>query len=76
VVSGAFGFPSDWFAASGSIPRFVVDLGQQLLLDAVHVWAYSGGTGFSDTYQGNSAKVLEFRFNTAAQGTSCSTARQ
>src|SRR5512144_1783557 len=32
-VSGAFGFPSDWYASSGTIPTFVLDLGKQSLLD-------------------------------------------
>jgi hypothetical protein len=67
-VSGAFGFPSDWYAASGSIPTFVLDLGQQTSVDAVHLWAYGGGTGVTGTVSGNSAKTFEFRFNTLAQG--------
>jgi PEP-CTERM motif len=67
-VSGAFGFPSDWFAASGTIPTFVLDLGQEVTIDTVHLWAYSGGTGFADTYQGNSAKIVELRFNTDFEG--------
>jgi hypothetical protein len=67
-VSGAFGFPSDWFASSGTIPTFVLDLGQNTSLDMVHLWAYSGGAGVNDTIQANSAKTLEFRFNTDAQG--------
>jgi hypothetical protein len=67
-VSGAFGFPSDWYAASGTIPTFVLDLGQQRLLDSVHLWAYAGGTGVAGTVSGNSARLFEFRFNTEAQG--------
>jgi hypothetical protein len=66
-VSGAFGFPSDWFAASGTIPTFVLDLGQETLVDTVHLWAYSGGSA-AGMYQGNSARIFEFRFNTEAQG--------
>lgn len=67
-VSGAFGFPSDWFADSGTIPTFVLDLGQDYRLDAVHLWAYAGGAGVAGTVQGNSARAFEFRFNTDAQG--------
>jgi hypothetical protein len=62
------GFPADWFLASGTIPRFVLDLGQDSLLNNVHLWAYSGGAGVAGNYQGNSAKTLEFRFNTQAEG--------
>lgn len=68
VSSDPGGFPADWFAVSGSIPTFVFDLGQNSLLDTVHLWAYSGGPGVTGDYQGNSAKTLEFRFNTAAEG--------
>lgn len=62
------GFPADWFAVSGSIPIFVFDLGQNSLLNTVHLWAYSGGPGVTGNYQGNSAKTLEFRFNTDDEG--------
>jgi hypothetical protein len=68
VSSAPGGFPSDWYAASSTTPTFVLDLGQDTALDAVHLWAYSGGTGVGGTIQGNSARTLEFRFNTAAQG--------
>lgn len=68
VTGAPGGYPSDWFAASGTIPTFVLDLGQQMLLDAAMVWAYSGGTGVAGTVQGNSAQALEFRFNTEAEG--------
>ncbi len=68
-VSGApGGFPSDWYASSASIPTFVFDLGQDTPLDAVHLWPYSGHSGADGTVQGNSARTLEFRFNTAADG--------
>jgi hypothetical protein len=62
------GFPADWFAASGTIPRFVIDLGQEFPVEAVHLWPYAGGTGVAGTIQGNSARTLEFRFNTSAEG--------
>ena len=62
------GFPADWFAASGTIPTFVIDLGQEFPVEAVHLWAYSGSTGVAGTIQGNSARTVEFRFNTAAEG--------
>lgn len=68
VSSDPGGFPADWFAASGTIPTFVIDLGQEFPVDAVHLWAYAGGSGVAGTVQGNSAKSLDFRFNTAAQG--------
>jgi len=61
-------FPSDWFLASGTIPTFVLDLGQNSLLSTVHLWAYSGGPGVAGNYQGNSAKTLELRFNTQVEG--------
>jgi hypothetical protein len=68
VTGAPGGFPSDWYAAAGGVPRFVLDLGQDTALDAVHLWPYSGISGVTNTIQGNSAKSLEFRFNTAAQG--------
>lgn len=68
-VSGApGGFPSDWYASSPSVPTFVFDLGQDVALDAVHLWPYSGHPGVNGTVQGNSARTVEFRFNTAAAG--------
>lgn len=68
-VSGApGGFPSDWYANSSSVPTFVFDLGQDTALDAVHLWPYSGHSGADGTVQGNSARTLEFRFNTTAEG--------
>jgi hypothetical protein len=68
VSSDPGGFPADWFEASGTIPRFVIDLGQEFEVEAVHLWPYAGSTGANGTVQANSAKTLEFRFNTAAQG--------
>jgi hypothetical protein len=68
VTGDPGGFPADWFLASGTIPAFVLDLGQNSLLNTVHLWAYSGGPGATGNYQGNSAKTLELRFNTAAEG--------
>ncbi len=63
------GFPSDWFAASGTIPTFVFDLGSDQALNAAHFWNYGGGSGVAGTIQGNAAKTVEIRYNTAGQGT-------
>jgi hypothetical protein len=55
-------------ASPGTIPTSVLDLGQDAAFDAVHLWAYSGISGVNNTIQGNSARTLEFRFNTDVQG--------
>jgi hypothetical protein len=60
------GYPSDWFAASGTQPTFVLDLGADVAITDIHLWAYGGSAGAGT--QGNTAKDLTFRFNTNAQG--------
>jgi hypothetical protein len=62
------GEPSDWFAVSSTKPTFVLDLGANYDVDTIHLWASGGSVGFATGIQGNSAKSLEFRFNSEAQG--------
>ena len=68
VTGAPGGFPSDWFEASGTIPTFVFDLGEDRPLIGAHFWQYGSGTGTPGAVQGNGAKSIELRFNTAADG--------
>lgn len=66
-VSNASG--TDYFAA-GTPPVLVFDLGADVDVRLIYLWAYSEGTTFGGVRQGNSLRSFSLRFATAADGTS------
>jgi hypothetical protein len=57
----------DYFATGAAAPTFVWDLGSDVFVDNVVLWQYenSGGNAVNT---GNHARLIDFRFNTEAQG--------
>lgn len=62
------GSGTDYFAA-GTPPVLVFDMGADVDVQLLYLWAYSQGTDFGGDRQGNSARSFSLRFATAADGT-------
>ncbi len=60
-------WPQGYFQVYGPV-HLVFDLGKDMYIDGIYIWAYAASTGVANTFQANSLKDFELRFHTAAQG--------
>ena len=77
TLGNAPGGTNNWVSNSSGVdyfnlsapPVLVFDLGADVDLRLIYLWAYSEGTTFSGDRQGNSLRSFSLRFATAADGT-------